>query len=157
MADFVLWAAACETAIWPPGTFGRAYEANRRAAIAGIIVPPGRCLRAGDHGRVQLPPTSCGPVRVPAGPKIPARSLAAYGVRRPSSGHWASSLPSVVEAAPASGSSEYEGPSKVPSAAVMDPGSRRTSSPPASEFATTPSSDPCPAIGQVLCQSSRRC
>jgi hypothetical protein len=37
MADFALWAAACETAVWPPGTFDRAYEANRRAAIAGII------------------------------------------------------------------------------------------------------------------------
>jgi hypothetical protein len=37
MADFALWAAACETALWPPGTFGRAYEANRRAAIECII------------------------------------------------------------------------------------------------------------------------
>jgi hypothetical protein len=37
MADFALWGAACETALWPPGTFGRAYEANRRSAIEGII------------------------------------------------------------------------------------------------------------------------
>jgi hypothetical protein len=37
MADFALWAAACETALWPPGTFGRAYEANRKSAIEGII------------------------------------------------------------------------------------------------------------------------
>src|SRR5437660_99006 len=37
MADFALWAAACETALWPPGTFARAYAANRRAAIEGII------------------------------------------------------------------------------------------------------------------------
>ena len=36
-ADFALWAAACETALWPPGTFGRAYEANRKSAIEGII------------------------------------------------------------------------------------------------------------------------
>jgi hypothetical protein len=37
MADFALWAAACETAFWPPGTFLRAYDANRRAAIEGVI------------------------------------------------------------------------------------------------------------------------
>src|SRR5262249_2631330 len=37
MADFALWAAACETALWPAGTFKRAYETNRRAAIEGII------------------------------------------------------------------------------------------------------------------------
>src|SRR5262249_26870331 len=29
MADFALWATACETAFWPPGTFLRAYNANR--------------------------------------------------------------------------------------------------------------------------------
>jgi len=33
MADFALWAAACETAFWPAGTFARAYQANRSAAI----------------------------------------------------------------------------------------------------------------------------
>jgi hypothetical protein len=37
MADFALWATACETAIWPAGTFARAYAANRRAAIESII------------------------------------------------------------------------------------------------------------------------
>src|SRR5262249_13826954 len=37
MADFALWAAACETALWPSGTFAPAYEANRRAAIEGIV------------------------------------------------------------------------------------------------------------------------
>jgi hypothetical protein len=37
MADFALWAVACETAFWPPGTFLRAYNANRRAAIEGVI------------------------------------------------------------------------------------------------------------------------
>jgi hypothetical protein len=37
MADFALWASACETALWLPGTFGHAYEANRRAAIEGIV------------------------------------------------------------------------------------------------------------------------
>jgi hypothetical protein len=37
MADFALWATACETPLWPAGTFARAYAANRRAAIDSII------------------------------------------------------------------------------------------------------------------------
>jgi hypothetical protein len=37
MADFALWATACETALWPPDTVLRAYDANRRAAIEGVI------------------------------------------------------------------------------------------------------------------------
>jgi hypothetical protein len=37
MADFTLWATACETAFWSAGTFGRAYHANRRAAIEDLI------------------------------------------------------------------------------------------------------------------------
>jgi hypothetical protein len=37
MADFALWATACERALWPAGTFTRAYAANRKAAIEGII------------------------------------------------------------------------------------------------------------------------
>jgi hypothetical protein len=37
MADFALWATACETVLWPAGTFMRAYEENRRAAIEGVI------------------------------------------------------------------------------------------------------------------------
>lgn len=37
MADFALWSTTCETAFWPPGTFLRAYNANRRAAIEGVI------------------------------------------------------------------------------------------------------------------------
>jgi hypothetical protein len=37
MADFALWATACEPALWPAGTFARAYAANRRAAIESVI------------------------------------------------------------------------------------------------------------------------
>jgi hypothetical protein len=37
MADFALWATACETSFWPAGTFLRVYDANRRAAIEGVI------------------------------------------------------------------------------------------------------------------------
>ena len=47
MADFAIWASACETAFWPSGTFMRAYEANRRAAIVGMIDadPVATCIR----------------------------------------------------------------------------------------------------------------
>src|SRR6266478_4426299 len=47
MADFALWAAACETALWPVGTFARAYAANRRIAIEGMIEadPVAACVR----------------------------------------------------------------------------------------------------------------
>jgi hypothetical protein len=37
MADFARWSIACETAMWPAGTFWRAYAANRRAAIERIV------------------------------------------------------------------------------------------------------------------------
>src|SRR5215468_7145667 len=48
MADFALWATACETALWPAGTFARAYAANRRAAIESIMEadPIATCLRS---------------------------------------------------------------------------------------------------------------
>jgi hypothetical protein len=47
MADFALWARACETAFWPAGTFARAYAANRRAAIEDAINadPVAACVR----------------------------------------------------------------------------------------------------------------
>jgi hypothetical protein len=37
MADFALWATACETALWPDGTFWRAYCGNRDEAVEGVI------------------------------------------------------------------------------------------------------------------------
>jgi hypothetical protein len=47
MADFALWATACETGLWPAGTFTCAYAANRKAAIEGIIDadPIAACVR----------------------------------------------------------------------------------------------------------------
>jgi hypothetical protein len=47
MADFALWAAACETALWPGGTFARAYTSNRRTAIESVIEadPIANCVR----------------------------------------------------------------------------------------------------------------
>jgi hypothetical protein len=37
MADFALWASACETCLWPSGTFTRAYGANRRSAVESAL------------------------------------------------------------------------------------------------------------------------
>ncbi len=37
MADFALWATACETALWPAGTFWSAYCDNRDEAVEGVI------------------------------------------------------------------------------------------------------------------------
>jgi hypothetical protein len=37
MADFALWATACETALWPTGTFWSAYCGNRDEAVEGVI------------------------------------------------------------------------------------------------------------------------
>jgi hypothetical protein len=37
MADFTLWGAACETALWPARTFADAYAANRKIAVDDAI------------------------------------------------------------------------------------------------------------------------
>jgi DNA-binding transcriptional LysR family regulator len=37
MADFAKWATACEPALWKPGTFVSAYDANRMEAIETVI------------------------------------------------------------------------------------------------------------------------
>src|SRR5262249_39556653 len=50
MADLAHWISACETALWPPGMFARAYAANRRAAIESVIRRPGSQPSARDIG-----------------------------------------------------------------------------------------------------------
>jgi hypothetical protein len=47
MADSGLWAAVCETAFWPAGTVMRAYETNRKAAVADAVDadPVAACVR----------------------------------------------------------------------------------------------------------------
>jgi hypothetical protein len=37
MADFARWISACETALWPAGTFARAYAENSRTAIESVV------------------------------------------------------------------------------------------------------------------------
>ena len=37
MADFSLWASACETAMWPAGTFMKAYNENIDGAVVAVI------------------------------------------------------------------------------------------------------------------------
>lgn len=48
MADFALWATACETELWPTGTFGVAYAGNRDEAVDSIIEadPVGSAIRS---------------------------------------------------------------------------------------------------------------
>lgn len=48
MADFALWATACETALWPMGTFGAAYAGNRDEAVDSVIEsdPVGSAIRS---------------------------------------------------------------------------------------------------------------
>ncbi len=48
MADFALWATACETALWPAGTFWLVYSGNRDEAVDGVIDadPVAAALRA---------------------------------------------------------------------------------------------------------------
>ncbi|PWJ13802.1 hypothetical protein [Jannaschia seohaensis] len=48
MADFALWASACESALWPTGTFWSAYSGNRDEAVEGVIDadPVATALRA---------------------------------------------------------------------------------------------------------------
>jgi len=37
MADFAVWATACETALWHKGAFARAYDANRKGGVEDVI------------------------------------------------------------------------------------------------------------------------
>jgi hypothetical protein len=37
MADFALWVTACETSLWPAGTFWAAYCGNRDEAVEGVL------------------------------------------------------------------------------------------------------------------------
>ena len=37
MADFAKWVSACETALWPSGTFRTAYDANRRRTVEDAV------------------------------------------------------------------------------------------------------------------------
>lgn len=37
MADFAMWATACETALWPVGTFEIAYNNNRNGAVEDVL------------------------------------------------------------------------------------------------------------------------
>ena len=49
MADFALWAAACETALWPAGTFARAYGTVREPETTETITTPALRVSSGIH------------------------------------------------------------------------------------------------------------
>ena len=98
MADFALWTSACEPALWPAGTFARAYAANRRAALK-LIPSPLACGPSWPIGpcgwgarqtlcvctRKVLVMTSR---RVAHGRKTPERSRVDYAGRKRSCGAW---------------------------------------------------------------------
>jgi hypothetical protein len=48
MADFAVWATACEAALWPDGTFMSAYAGNIAAALDSVVEadPVASALRA---------------------------------------------------------------------------------------------------------------
>ena len=55
MADFALWATACETAFWRAGTFQAAYAGNRDEAVDNVIEsdPVGSAIRSMMTGRTE--------------------------------------------------------------------------------------------------------
>src|SRR3954452_20772093 len=66
MADFALWATACETGLWPANTFTRAYAANRKAAVESIIDadPIAACVREFMSERPSWSGSAADPLRV---------------------------------------------------------------------------------------------
>ena len=108
MADFALWATACETALWPAGTFARAYAANRRAAIESIIEADSvaTCVRAIMVDRTTWSGSASDLLRLCAESarddistrKIRGRWLVGCGGRRRFCGRWASRSRSLVKA-----------------------------------------------------------
>jgi hypothetical protein len=112
MADFALWAMACETAFWPAGTFTQTYRANRRATIEDLIDadPVAAWVRqimanrsktgsASDLLRAGAALAGPGlPGEASAWPKSPGNSPADCVVRGHSCGYWASKSDSVVKA-----------------------------------------------------------
>jgi hypothetical protein len=110
MADFTLWASACEAALWPAGTFARAYEANRRAAIENMIDadPVASCVREIMAQRKSWIGTAAELLSLGVGssgdrpswrswPKIRARSPVVYGGHRPPCALWALRLCSAAK------------------------------------------------------------
>jgi hypothetical protein len=76
MADFALWATACETALWPAGTFWAAYCGNRDEAVEGVIDadPIASAVRALMAGRTEWTGTASellGALAEQAGDRLP--------------------------------------------------------------------------------------
>jgi hypothetical protein len=51
MADFAVWATACEAALWPDGTFMSAYAGNIAAALDSVVGRPRRFSLTRPHVR----------------------------------------------------------------------------------------------------------
>jgi hypothetical protein len=131
MADFALWATACETAFWPAGTFTQAYQANRRAPIEDLIdgdrvavwvrqIMANRSTWTGSASDLLVPVqpwrVSASRARPQLGLRVPGNLPADCVVRRHSFGYWASTSPSVVRAELEPESSGSVRDQKIPSA-----------------------------------------
>ena len=76
MADFAIWATACETALWPAGTFCAAYSGNREDAAEDVLGadPIANAVRALMAQRAEWTGTASDLLRAlvgPAGPRSP--------------------------------------------------------------------------------------
>src|SRR5262245_51069212 len=81
MADFAIWATACETSLWPPGTFMRCYESNRMASIEDVVDadPVAACVREIMAKRGTWSGTAADLLRVGAGCSSDGRSNSCTG------------------------------------------------------------------------------
>src|SRR5262245_4164543 len=81
MADFAIWATACETAFWSPGTFARCYEINRRASIDDVVDadPVAACVREIMASRSSWVGTAADLLRVGAARSSDGRSDSGIG------------------------------------------------------------------------------
>ena len=102
MADFALWATACESTFRPAGTLEAAYSNNRRAAIENIVDadPVAALVREMMADRGQWTGSASDLLQVGTNrsgwTKSPAHSLAASAGHRASSAHSGLKLPSAA-------------------------------------------------------------
>jgi hypothetical protein len=113
MADFALWATACETALWAPGTFWSAYCGNRDEAVEGVIDadPIAATVRALMLARTEWTGTASdllGALAEVAGERSPKRRLGPIAPGRWRAG-CAEPLPSCAKSASTSASSAKVG------------------------------------------------
>jgi hypothetical protein len=141
MADFELWANACETGLWPKGTFSAAYRANRAAvaedqldadpvASAVRTLMAGRSTWSGNATKlhVMLAPTfeTMGPIGKPVSPRdlsvklrkaVPSLRKLGIEIAFDRRGHGRDRIISISADSEAAGSTSLSGPAAPSSSA----------------------------------------